>query len=110
MLLCAEIELHDGRIKHQRSRFIRRTEEGSGMIVRIGFIAVRRMIAPMRVLEEHFLDAARGQLKPISNQEFPKGQSDATNMFHAFNQLVEAQLERGRLVECSIQPSRWTEA
>lgn len=64
----------------------------------IGFFAVRRMTAPMRVLEEHFLDAARGELKPISHAEFPKGQSDASRMYDAFNKLVESEKERSKLV------------
>ena len=68
-------------------------------IASFGFFAVRRMIAPMRVLEEHFLDAASGELKAISRDEFPKGQSDASRMFDAFNKLVESEQERGKLVQ-----------
>ena len=69
------------------------------LIASIGFYAVKRMVAPMRVLEKHFLDAARGELKLISKEEFPTGQSDATNIFHAFNNLVETELERAKLME-----------
>lgn len=68
-------------------------------IASVGFFAVRRMVAPMRVLEQHMLDLAGGKLEPISDAEFPKGQSDATRMFLAFNRLAEAEKERQRLVE-----------
>lgn len=68
-------------------------------IASIGYIAVRRMVAPMRVLEQHMLDLAGGKLEPISAAEFPKGQSDANRMFLAFNRLAEAEHERQRLVE-----------
>lgn len=68
-------------------------------IASIGFFAVRRMVAPMQVLEQHMLDLAGGNLEPISDAEFPNSQSDATRMFLAFNKLAEAERERQRLVE-----------
>ena len=40
-----------------------------------GFVLVRQMIGPMRVLEDHMRPAAHGSAEPISASDIPKGDS-----------------------------------
>lgn len=59
-----------------------------------GFLAVRRMILPMRTLEMHMIDAASGTSTEIPEDEFPKTGTESTRLLKAYNQLVRASAER----------------
>lgn len=62
-----------------------------------GFFLVRRMIAPMRVLEDHMRDAADGTATPIAPQDFPTRDGEAASLFRGYNALVRAERERADL-------------
>jgi signal transduction histidine kinase len=62
-----------------------------------GFLLVRRMIGPMRVLEEHMLLAAKGVAEPIPSEAFPSREGEAASLFRGYNTLVQAERERTNL-------------
>lgn len=62
-----------------------------------GFMLVRRMIAPMRILESHMRAAADGSAEPILPEEFPSRTSEAASLFRGYNALVRAERERANL-------------
>ena len=59
-----------------------------------GFVLVRQMIGPMRVLEDHMRAAAHGAAEPIPAQDIPKGDGEVSGLFHGYNALVQAERER----------------
>ena len=59
-----------------------------------GFMLVRQMIGPMRVLEDHMRLAAHGSAEPISASDIPKGDSEVASLFDGYNALVHAERER----------------
>lgn len=59
-----------------------------------GFLVVRQMIAPMRILENHMRSAADGAAEPISLSQIPKGDSEVAGLFRGYNTLVQAERER----------------
>jgi signal transduction histidine kinase len=59
-----------------------------------GFLIVRQMIAPMRILENHMRSAAHGAAEPISPGQIPAGDSDVAGLFRGYNMLVHAERER----------------
>jgi signal transduction histidine kinase len=59
-----------------------------------GFLLVRQMIGPMRVLEDHMRSAAHGAAEPISPTEIPVGDSEVAGLFRGYNTLVHAERER----------------
>ncbi|SJM30856.1 sensor histidine kinase [Mesorhizobium delmotii] len=62
-----------------------------------GFVLVRQMIGPMRVLEDHMRSAAHGAAEPISPREIPAGDSEVAGLFRGYNALVHAERERANL-------------
>ncbi len=61
-----------------------------------GFILVRRMIGPMRILENHMRAAAQGGAELIPTHEIPQGDTDVARLFRGFNVLVDAERERAK--------------
>ena len=59
-----------------------------------GFLLVKQMIGPMRVLEDHMRSAAHGAAEPIPSGEIPAGDSEVASLFHGYNALVHAERER----------------
>ena len=59
-----------------------------------GFLLVRRMIEPMRVLEDHMRAAANGVAEPISASEYPSRGGEVASLFNGYNALVHAERER----------------
>ncbi|MCV3240665.1 sensor histidine kinase [Mesorhizobium sp. ZC-5] len=59
-----------------------------------GFLLVRRMVGPIRVLENHMRSAAQGVAEPISANEIPRGDGEVASLFHGYNALVHAERER----------------
>ena len=57
-----------------------------------GFILVRQMIGPMRVLETHMRAAAQGSAEPIPAVDLPEG--EVASLFRGYNALVHAERER----------------
>lgn len=62
-----------------------------------GFVLVRRMIGPLRVLEHHMGAAAHGAAEPISSEAIPPGDGEVASLFHGYNALVHAERERANL-------------
>lgn len=62
-----------------------------------GFLLVRRMIGPMRILEQHMRAAATGSAEPIAAQEFPSRDREVAGLFNGYNMLVQAERERANL-------------
>ena len=62
-----------------------------------GFLLVRRMIEPMRVLEDHMRAAANGVAEPIPARDFPARGGEAASLFNGYNALVHAERERANL-------------
>ncbi len=59
-----------------------------------GFLIVRQMIAPMRILESHMRSAALGTAEPIPLSHVPAGDSEVAGLFRGYNSLVNAERER----------------
>lgn len=59
-----------------------------------GFLIVRQMIAPMRILENHMRTAVHGAAEPISPGQIPAGDSEVAGLFRGYNTLVHAERER----------------
>ena len=62
-----------------------------------GFLLVRRMIGPIRVLENHMRTAANGAAEPIPPQAFPAREGEAASLFRGYNALVRAERQRADL-------------
>lgn len=69
----------------------------TGLLVLVGFSAVRRMIRPMQILESHMLDAASGHSLPIDAKEYAGMNREAQQVFKAFNVLQQADIDRQNL-------------
>ena len=63
----------------------------------VGFVAVRRMIRPMQVLETHMIDAAAGTPTLIAKSEFPSADTEAASVYRAYNTLVRSETDRQKL-------------
>ncbi|BCH34216.1 hypothetical protein MesoLjLc_61460 [Mesorhizobium sp. L-8-10] len=59
-----------------------------------GFLLVRRMIGPMRVLEDHMRSAAKGGAQTIPLGDIPPGDREVARLFRGYNALVHAERER----------------
>lgn len=62
-----------------------------------GYLAVRRMVVPMRVLTQHLNIGVGERAKPIPTSALPSGGTEARQLFDAYNALVEAEREREAL-------------
>lgn len=62
-----------------------------------GFLLVRRMVGPIRVLENHMRSAAHGVAEAITATEIPQGEGEVASLFHGYNALVHAERERANL-------------
>ena len=62
-----------------------------------GFLLVRRMVGPVRVLEQHIRAAAHGAAELIPPDYIPHGDGEVANLFHGYNALVHAERERANL-------------
>ena len=69
----------------------------AGLFALGGFLLVRRMIAPMRILEDHMRAAAQGAAEPIPPEKFPSHDDEATSLFQRYNTLVDSERQRANL-------------
>lgn len=69
----------------------------AGLFALGGFVLVRRMIGPLRVLEHHMGAAAHGAAEPIPSGVIPPGDGEVASLFHGYNALVHAERERADL-------------
>jgi signal transduction histidine kinase len=69
----------------------------TGALVLVGFVAVRRMVRPIHVLENHMLEAADGRPAAISEDEYARTNQETRRVFQAFDALLRSESERGQL-------------
>ncbi|MCO5066931.1 MAG: HAMP domain-containing histidine kinase [Rhizobiaceae bacterium] len=62
-----------------------------------GFWLVRRITAPMGLLENHMRAAAEGPAEPIAVNQIPTGDKEVANLFNGYNALVKAQCDNADL-------------
>ncbi len=64
----------------------------------LGWFAVRRMVAPMKVLTEHLETARDGAVAPIPDDRMPAADTETGRLFRSFNRMANAVGEREALV------------
>ncbi len=72
----------------------------------IGYLAVRRMVQPTRVLTEHLTSGATGRAEPIPEAKMPAPGSEAHRLYAAYNALVLAERERESLSRSLAEEER----
>ena len=72
----------------------------------IGFLIVRRMISPVRLLTEQLRRAQDGDLRPVSPERLPHGTTEYGQLLRGYNGLVEAIGERETLAARLAQRER----
>lgn len=72
----------------------------------IGYVAVRRMMRPIRILSEHMRSGAEGSVTPIPAELIGRPQSEFGQLFRRYNSLVEAVAERERLLKNRAEEER----
>lgn len=63
----------------------------------LGWIAVRRMVAPMKVLTDHLESAADGAMEPIPESWIAPGNSETSRLLRSFKDVARATAEREAL-------------
>lgn len=63
----------------------------------LGWFAVRRMVAPMKVLTDHLESAKDGAVEPIEEGLIPSGDTETGRLFRRFNRMAVAVTEREAL-------------
>jgi two-component system, OmpR family, sensor kinase len=66
----------------------------AGLFALGGFLVVRRVIGPIRILETHMRFAAKGEAHPIPLEDIPTVDAEVAGLFHGYNALVQAERER----------------
>ncbi len=84
--LCRTTGDSDDAAGHQR--------HACGSLLPGGFLLVRRMIRPMRVLESHMRKAVSGSAEPIPPGQFSSRDREVASLFRGYNALVKAERER----------------
>jgi signal transduction histidine kinase len=65
----------------------------------LGWFAVRRMVAPMKVLSEHLeAAAADGSVEPIPESAIPPATTETGRLFRSFNRVAQAVADREALL------------
>jgi two-component system, OmpR family, sensor kinase len=64
----------------------------------LGWFAVRRMVAPMKVLAEHLETASDGSVKPIPESWIPAPNTETGRLFRSFNRMARAVADREALM------------
>lgn len=73
-----------------------------------GYLAVRRMVQPVRVLADHLREGVSGRAQPISGTRMPSPGTEARRLFDAYNSLVRAEQEREALAVKLAEEERLT--
>ena len=63
----------------------------------VGYVMVRRMVGPMRILASHLTVGAGERAEEIPDEAMPPEGSEARRLFDAYNRLVQAEQQRGAL-------------
>jgi len=68
------------------------------LLAALGWFAVRRMVAPMKVLAEHLETASDGSVEPIPEARIPAANTETGRLFRSFNRVARAVAEREALM------------
>jgi signal transduction histidine kinase len=68
------------------------------VLAMLGWFAVRRMVAPMKILAEHLETAPDGSVEPIPEAWIPTGNTETGRLFRSFNRVARAVAEREELM------------
>ena len=68
------------------------------LLAALGWFAVRRMVAPMKILAEHLETAPDGSVAPIPAGWIPPANTETGRLFRSFNQMAHAVTEREALM------------
>lgn len=63
----------------------------------LGYLAVNRMVRPVRILADHLEEGLKAQPRAISPDEFPDKGSPFSQLFTSYNALVSAERDREAL-------------
>ncbi len=69
----------------------------AGLFALGGFLVVRQVIGPIRILESHMRAATLGNVQPIPPEDIPTVDAEVAGLFHGYNALVHAERERETL-------------
>ena len=68
------------------------------LLAALGWFAVRRMVAPMKILAEHLETAPDGSVAPIPAGWIPAANTETGRLFRSFNRMAHAVTEREALM------------
>jgi signal transduction histidine kinase len=68
------------------------------VLAALGWFAVRRMVAPMKILAEHLEAAPDGSVTPIPDEWIPPAKTETGRLFRSFNRMAHAVAERQSLM------------
>jgi signal transduction histidine kinase len=68
------------------------------LLAALGWFAVRRMVAPMKILAEHLEAAPDGSVAPIPDAWIPPVNTETGRLFRSFNHMAHAVAERQSLM------------
>jgi two-component system, OmpR family, sensor kinase len=68
------------------------------LLAALGWFAVRRMVAPMKILAEHLEAAPDGSVAPIPEGWVPPANTETGRLFRSFNRMAHAVAEREALM------------
>ena len=71
-----------------------------------GYLLVRRLIAPVRVLTQHLVDGISGRFKPIPTAHLPVTGTESRRMIDAYNGLIAAERARAHLTQRLAEEER----
>ncbi len=76
------------------------------LLASLGWFAVRRMVAPMKILAEHLETAEGGSVEPIPDSWIPAPDTETGRLFRSFNRMARAVAEREALMGRLAQEER----
>jgi two-component system, OmpR family, sensor kinase len=76
------------------------------LLAALGWFAVRRMVAPMKVLAEHLETAQEGAVEPIAEENIPASDNETQRLFRRFNRMASAVAEREALAKRLAEEER----
>lgn len=89
-----------------RERLLAATVLAGMAAAAIGFLIVRRMVLPVRLLTDRLRQAQAGNLEPVPSELLPPKSSEYGRLLRGYNGLVEAFLEREALAARLAQRER----
>ncbi|MGM0562549.1 MAG: ATP-binding protein [Pseudomonadota bacterium] len=71
----------------------------------LGYLAISRMVRPLRILSEHLHQGAAGNVQPITDTQTAAG-SETQHLFKAYNEMASAMREREALAHRLAEEKR----